>query len=127
MRNVLKLRQIKTICYLIAACLLLTPMAHATFMWIDADVSLSQETEQPCHEDSVKFDRQTTMSHGPMSSDTECNHNGICKMHCSASFSALPFLGVDSSDQNDSNIWKAPKKTTLPPSFLTRLDKPPRS
>lgn len=130
MQKLLRYNQIRIICYLIAVSLWLMPMAHATSMMLNADVKLAAENSQPCHQSAVVVEttnaQSHTMSHAPTSLDDDCNHSGTCQLLCSSAIPTLPTMAVTTLGQQSSHVWIRQNSSTLTPSFLTSLDKPPR-
>ena len=123
-------RFIAITCYLVAVIMLLSPVAHASFMMdnheSDRHSNVTVDQGHAGHQQS--FDLVNVELKLPVVPPLEVDFHfsSNCELTCSV-------ISVSDSDQqtglnlNNANDWLDHDSATLKTSFLTLLDKPPRT
>ena len=126
MRKATRNRFIAIISFMVAISLSLAPVAHASLVMFDAD---SNKTTELGYNSDLGVADSSFHQHLESANDTgksECDQNTGCKMLCSVSVSVLPNMSDPSLSIEKSNRWFSADIVELKPSFLSRLDRPPR-
>jgi hypothetical protein len=77
----------KTICYLITAALLFTPIVHAGSMYSTTDATVAASTDIPCHQQAELSGPGSPESSALGNADNSCEHGGLCEFICSVTLS----------------------------------------
>ena len=128
MRKVTRKRFISVICCFVAVSLSFAPVAHAALVIFDGSPVQSIETSQH-HDKSVTApqDGSTHQHKDQMQSAVGCENGTTCEILCSASISVLNQHNLSAPGFENSNRWVSHDTLPLKSSFLSRLDRPPRS
>ena len=129
MRKVTRKRFIAVICFFVAINLSLAPVAHASLALLVDSETQSTEMSYNFDQSASTLKNNSTHQHkehvkGGMKID--CEDGTTCEILCSVSVS-VPHQGNLSTAGIDlSNRWFAINTPSLKPSFLSRLERPPR-
>lgn len=117
------------VCYLIAAGLSLSPITHASIALFDGPPNSHAQVEEPCHQTLADGLNSSSHQHDSqlMDTSTDFDHGSTCKILCGVSVSVLQRLKLHNMSTEKSNRWVSFHLMTIYSSFLSRLDKPPRS
>lgn len=117
------------VCYLIAVGLFLSPIAHASITLFDVPPNTYVQVEEPGHQFSVDGLNSSSHQHDQqtMNTSAECDLGSTCQILCSAPVSVLHRLKLPNMNTEKSTRWISFHLMTVYSSFLSRLDKPPRS
>ena len=127
-RKVTRKRFISVICCFVAVSLSFAPVAHAALMLFDGspvqdiEISLHHDTSVAALPDGSTHQHQQQGQAG-----VDCEKGTTCKILCSASVSVLPHNDLSAPGFEKSFHWFAVDTLALKSSFLSRLEKPPRS
>jgi hypothetical protein len=117
----------KIISLLVILCLLLSSIASGA-MLLDSsgstetpDSQASVDVEHQCHHMAKDLAPSISIS----VQNNNCEHSSSCSLHCSI---AVELSVIDSFTRQEKIIcWSPMDYLNLKPSFLSRLDKPPKS
>lgn len=111
---------------LVVMNLLLAPVAHASMLVFGTDnetVSLHDDCDQEPGAGSGHEPANATHETANM----DCEHGINCQLLCSISLSTLNQGAVSVPESEKSNRWLPSGTSELNSSFLSRLERPPRS
>ncbi len=114
-------------CLLVILCLLLSPIASgvmlldSSFSTETTDSQVSIDVEHQCHHMAKDLAPSISVSE----QNHNCDYSPSCSLHCSIAVE----LSLSNSFTRLEKIicWSSMDNLTLKPSFLNRLDKPPKA
>lgn len=116
----------RIISFLIVVCLTFSPIANGAMLSTSSDSHASIDVEQRCHH-AVKHDAHNSTS--PIFVTTQinsCKHSPACSLLCAIAIE-LSVIDVSTLTQEDTITWSTMDYLNFTPSFLSRLDKPPKA
>ena len=128
MRKVSRKRFISVICCFVAVSLSFAPVAHAALVIFEGSPVQSIKNIQ--HNDksiAALHDGSTHQHKEQMQSAVDCENGTTCEILCSASISVLHQDNLSVPGFENPNRWLSHDTLALKSSFLSRLDRPPRS
>jgi len=128
MRKITRKRFISVICCFVAVSLSFAPVAHAALVIFDGlpvqgiEISLHHDTSVTAVQDGSTHQHQELGQSG-----VDCENGTTCKILCSASLSVLHHNNLSVSGFEKSFRWFSLDTLALKSSFLSRLERPPRT
>ena len=126
MEGVIRHRLTKIISLLIILCLSFSPIANGAMVSTSADSHVSIDVEHRCDHAVNHEIQKTALSNIVTAQDNSCEHSPSCHLLCSIGIE-LSVIDVFTLTQEKAITWSAMGYLNLKPSFLSRLDKPPRA
>jgi hypothetical protein len=130
MRKVTRKRFIAVICCLVAINLSLAPVVHASMIMFGGTDNQSVNIGHNCDQEIVDLKGSSTHQHDEHMKGTvkmDCEHGTTCKLLCSVSVSVLNKGSFSAPGIEKSIQWFPIDTPDLKISFLSRLEKPPKT
>lgn len=128
MRVTIRKRLARLICCMMAINLLAAPMVHASWVILDDPAEQGVDTSHRCKhviEEADRVSAQLLQEAVNASGDMQCEHGSTCKILCGISVSMLhQEFALSAFDKSDR--WLPTDTLAVKPSFLSRLERPPR-
>ena len=126
MKGLFQYRLTEIISLLIVVCLSFSPIANGAMVSASPDSHASIDVEHLC-DHTVNHDIQKSASSIFVTAqNNSCEHSPSCNLLCSIAIE-LTAINVFTLTQEKVISWSAMGYLNLKPSFLSRLDKPPRA
>jgi hypothetical protein len=125
MKGLVRHRLTSIISFLIVVCLSFSPIANGSMLSASPDspeTHASVDSEHQCHH-MVAY---STSSISINTQNNNCEHSPSCSLLCSIAVE-LSVIDVFTLAQEKTVTWSAMAYLNLKPSFLSRLDKPPKA
>jgi hypothetical protein len=131
MRKVTRKRFIAVICWFVAINLSLAPVVHASIIMFDGTDHQSASIGHNCDQEITDLKGSSTHQHdghmkGAAKMDSEHGNGTTCKLLCSVSVSVLNQGNISTFGFEKSIRWLLIDTPALNPSFLSRLERPPK-
>ena len=129
MRVTIRKRLARLICCMMAINLLAAPMVHASWVILDGPAEQGLDTSHRCKhviEEADRVSAQLLQETANAAAEMPCEHGSTCKVLCGISASML-HQECTLSAFDESDRWLPTDTLAVKSSFLSRLERPPRT